>query len=151
MHHGYPVTCMEYDMSEFLESCCDVFCEQFSFKKSDLDSGRVSTPFVTESSREIIQCPGRCSKCNGICFSGNFAEVRKDEQEKRAAEKETHPSTLFRPAARVLMKVLYAARMARPDLLKAVCTLARSINRWRERETKHLTRLMKYIWQPRHW
>eukprot|EP00969_Alexandrium_andersonii_P037430 1640797-Alexandrium_andersonii.AAC.1 len=91
---------MEYDMSEFLESCCDVFCEQFSVKKSELDSGRVATPFVTESSREITQCPGRCTKCNGICCSGNFAEVRKDEQEKRAAEKVTHPSTLFRPAAR---------------------------------------------------
>eukprot|EP00969_Alexandrium_andersonii_P239803 10586705-Alexandrium_andersonii.AAC.1 len=49
------------------------------------------------------------------------------------------------------MKVLHAARMARPDLLKAVCALARSINRWQDRETKHLTRLVKYIWQQRHW
>eukprot|EP00969_Alexandrium_andersonii_P038085 1669340-Alexandrium_andersonii.AAC.1 len=61
MHYGHPVKCMEYDMSEFLESCCDVFCEQFNVKKSELDSGRVQTPFVTESSREITQCPGRCT------------------------------------------------------------------------------------------
>eukprot|EP00969_Alexandrium_andersonii_P274446 12129811-Alexandrium_andersonii.AAC.1 len=132
-------------------SCCDVFCEQFNYKRTDLGSGKVATPFVTESAREINQCAGRCTVCNGVCCSGNFAEVRRDEQAKRLADKEARPSTLYRPAARVLMKVLYAARMARPDLFKAVCTLARSINRWRDRETKHLTRLMKYVWQQRRW
>eukprot|EP00969_Alexandrium_andersonii_P318279 14059188-Alexandrium_andersonii.AAC.1 len=49
------------------------------------------------------------------------------------------------------MKVLYAARMARPDLLKAVCTLARSINRWTERETKHPLRRTKYVYQQKDW
>eukprot|EP00969_Alexandrium_andersonii_P062016 2733334-Alexandrium_andersonii.AAC.1 len=65
---------MEYDMSEFLESCCDVFCEQFNFKKADLGSGRVPIPFVAESTRETTQCAGRCTVRNGICCSGNFAE-----------------------------------------------------------------------------
>eukprot|EP00969_Alexandrium_andersonii_P219129 9678591-Alexandrium_andersonii.AAC.1 len=60
--------------------------------------------------------------------------MRKEEQQKRAKDKETNPSVLYLPAARVLMKVLYAPRMARPDLLKAACTLARSVNRWTERE-----------------
>ena len=32
-------------------------------------------------------------------------------------------------AAKVLMKVLYAARYARPDLLRAVCWLAQYINK----------------------
>eukprot|EP00969_Alexandrium_andersonii_P075729 3338456-Alexandrium_andersonii.AAC.1 len=41
--------------------------------------------------------------------------------------------------------------MARPDLRKAVCALARSINRWTERETKHLLRLMKYVYQQKDW
>eukprot|EP00969_Alexandrium_andersonii_P083687 3691793-Alexandrium_andersonii.AAC.1 len=49
------------------------------------------------------------------------------------------------------MKVLYAARMARPDLLKAVCAFARSINRWTERETKHLLGLVKHVYQQRNW
>eukprot|EP00969_Alexandrium_andersonii_P295439 13059049-Alexandrium_andersonii.AAC.1 len=61
-------------MSEFLESCCGVFCEQFNYRKSDLGSGRVTTPFVTESTRESTQCAGRCTVCNGVCCSGNFAE-----------------------------------------------------------------------------
>eukprot|EP00969_Alexandrium_andersonii_P338549 14962509-Alexandrium_andersonii.AAC.1 len=41
--------------------------------------------------------------------------------------------------------------MARPDLLKAVCTLARSVNRWTDKETERLTRLVKYICQQKQW
>ena len=33
-------------------------------------------------------------------------------------------------ALRVLMKVLYCARMARPDLLRATCVLARRVTKW---------------------
>eukprot|EP00969_Alexandrium_andersonii_P070127 3094527-Alexandrium_andersonii.AAC.1 len=69
MRNGHPVKCVEYDMSEFLESCCDVFCEQFNFKKAGLGSGRVVAPFVTESTRETSQCAGRRTVCNGICCS----------------------------------------------------------------------------------
>ena len=38
--------------------------------------------------------------------------------------------TLGDKAASILMKVLYAARMARHDLLRATCALAREITRW---------------------
>ena len=37
---------------------------------------------------------------------------------------------MFRPAAQVLMNILCAARLARPDLLKAVCALASNVNTW---------------------
>ena len=33
-------------------------------------------------------------------------------------------------AAKILMKILYAARMARFDFLRAVCGLAQFITRW---------------------
>ena len=55
------------------------------------------------------------------------------------------PSVLHRPAARVIMKVIDAARMARPDILRAVCALASSVNRWTEYDTQALHRLMCYI------
>ena len=48
-------------------------------------------------------------------------------------------------AARVLMKVLYAARMCRFDLLRAVCGLATKITRWTASCDKRLHRLMSYI------
>ena len=48
-------------------------------------------------------------------------------------------------AASVLMQVLFAARMARPDLLKAINYLARRITVWTELCDKLLHRLMCYI------
>eukprot|EP00969_Alexandrium_andersonii_P351120 15434713-Alexandrium_andersonii.AAC.1 len=47
------------------------------------------------------------------------------------------------------MKVLYAARMARPDLLKAVRSRASNVNRWMSTGTERLRRMMCYIHQHR--
>ena len=48
-------------------------------------------------------------------------------------------------AVRVLMKVLYAARMCRFDLLRAVCVLAQRITKWDATCDCRLHRLMSYI------
>ena len=48
-------------------------------------------------------------------------------------------------AAKVLMKILYAARMARFDLLRAVCHLACFITKWTTECDKRLHRLVCYI------
>jgi len=48
-------------------------------------------------------------------------------------------------AARVLMKVLYGARIARPDLLRAVCALSRHIMKWSVHWDQKLHRIMSYI------
>ena len=48
-------------------------------------------------------------------------------------------------AARVLMKVLYAARMCRYDLLYAVSSLAREVSKWTRACDKRLWRLICYI------
>ena len=48
-------------------------------------------------------------------------------------------------AASVLMQVLFAARMARPDLLKAINDLARRITLWTKLCDRLLHRLMCYI------
>ena len=53
-------------------------------------------------------------------------------------------------AAKVLMKVLYAARYARLDLLRAVCYLAKYITKWDEQCDKRLYRLMCYIHSTYH-
>ena len=49
-------------------------------------------------------------------------------------------------AAKVLMKILYGARMARLDLLRAVCHLARYITRWDSACDRRLHRLVAYIY-----
>jgi phospholipid/cholesterol/gamma-HCH transport system substrate-binding protein len=48
-------------------------------------------------------------------------------------------------ASRILMKILYAARMARPDLLKATCFLATKVTKWDDACDKLLYRLVCYI------
>ena len=53
---------------------------------------------------------------------------------------------LNRVAASILMRILYAARMARFDLLRVVCRLATRISRWTETDDKRLLRLVRYIY-----
>ena len=54
-------------------------------------------------------------------------------------------------AARILMKVLYAARMARFDLLRAVCHLACYVTKWDAECDRRLHRLMCYIYSTYHY
>ena len=46
---------------------------------------------------------------------------------------------------RVIMKVMYAARMARPDLLRTIAYLARYLTKWTDDMDKRLHKLMVYI------
>ena len=48
-------------------------------------------------------------------------------------------------AARVIMKIMYAARMARPDLIRTISFLARFLTKWNEQMDKRLQRLRSYI------
>ena len=43
------------------------------------------------------------------------------------------------------MKIMYGARMARQDLLRAVCVLARMLTKWDELCDRRLLRLISYI------
>ena len=53
-------------------------------------------------------------------------------------------------AARVLMKVMYAARYARPDLQRAICHLACFVTKWDPTCDRKLHRLMSYIHSTLH-
>ncbi len=53
-------------------------------------------------------------------------------------------------AARVLMKVLYAARICRPDLLFAVSMMARRVHSWDASCDMQLHRLMCYVHTTKH-
>ena len=43
------------------------------------------------------------------------------------------------------MRILYAARLARFDLLRITCKLATRISRWDENDARRLLRLIRYI------
>jgi len=48
-------------------------------------------------------------------------------------------------ACKVLMKCLWAARLARPDILKPIISLARKVTRWSKNCDRQLARLMGYL------
>ena len=58
---------------------------------------------------------------------------------------EEQGGTLQPIASKVLMKILYAARMARHDLLCATCKLASKVTKWTTTCDKQLHRLVSYI------
>ena len=112
-----PVTWFEYDMSSFLMQCVDKYCELSNLPVSSLK--KVETPYLDET------------KFSGV---GDVGEAKTPQE-----------GTLKPIASRILMKVLYAARMCRFDLLRAVSALARYVTKWTTLQDKMLHRLMSYI------
>ena len=93
-----PVNLVRYDMSSFIDSCVDAYCELAKVKKDDLPN--VPTPFT----------------------EAGIARPTLSEEEK--------PGRLQPIASKILMKILFAARMARPDLLRATQSLASRVTKW---------------------
>jgi hypothetical protein len=71
-----------------------------------------------------------------------------DEERLHDKDDITGSGALADIAARVLMKVLYCARLARFDLLKAISSLATKITKWTRNCDKKLHQLMCYITAP---
>ena len=108
-----PVNLVRYDMSSFLESCVDAYCELAKVKKDQLPN--VATP----------------------CIETGIARPTLDEKET--------PGRLQPIASKVLMKILFAARMARPDLLRATQSLASRVTKWPIECDIALHRLVSYV------
>eukprot|EP00969_Alexandrium_andersonii_P265217 11720910-Alexandrium_andersonii.AAC.1 len=43
---GRCVRVLEYDMSEFMDQCVEVYCQQFDVEKAHLSNRKVGTPFA---------------------------------------------------------------------------------------------------------
>jgi hypothetical protein len=67
------------------------------------------------------------------------------DQKPETPEELAKAGALASVVSKILMKVLYAARKARPDLLRATCYLATRITKWTEQCDRMLFRLMCYI------
>ncbi len=118
-----PVTLMEYDMKSFLVSCVDKYVELGKINKNTLKA--VDTPFLEES---------------------KFPGVGEVEPTPASGGDNTPRDGALKPiASRILMKILYAARMCRFDLLRATCALARHVSKWTPLQDRMLHRLMCYI------
>ena len=138
------VRTMTYDMSSFLVQCVDRYLELAKLPKSKLR--KVATPFLddTKVKREnddddLVWPLSLGNK------QGGEQDIDKVDEKLRMAVDNPDKGTLATIACKVLMKVLYAARMARFDLLKAVSNLASRVTKWDKVCDAELHRLMCYI------
>ena len=150
---GVTVRGMEYDMESFLISCV----ERYKELTGVTTLRKATTPFLHESTKPDM---------DGVISSAEFepdpdaayAELLQYIEgggETTATfttgaspgEEGSDPTTsrLAPYAAKVLMKILYAARYARMDLLRAVCVLAQNVSRWTRDCDVKLYRLVCYI------
>ena len=110
-------------MEPFLKDCVSKYLELAKKPWSSLK--RAPTPFLEETDERVVELPSG---------TGDTDKSVTDE------------IGLLKPiACKVLMKVLYAARMCRFDLLKAIAALASQVTKWSRECDRRLHRLMCYL------
>ena len=134
------VQIMKYDMSSFLEQCVERYVELAGDKIVDKIK-RVTTPFLDESKAEFDE--------NDLI--AKIKAARQPISDEVSSKAKYHAAlsqgggTLANIASAVLMKILYAARMGRFDLLRPVTALGSRITTWTKLCDMRLHRLVCYI------
>ena len=118
---GKSVKQIEYDMQPFLEQCVQSYLT--ASKKDRKTLKKAATPFLDD----------------------NVLEKEQQALEAQSLDSSAKKGVLQPIAASILMKVLYAARLARFDLLKAVGNLASKITKWDRTCDRQLHRLVSSI------
>ena len=128
-------------MTSFLEQCI----EKYESLPGSMTLVKAWTPYLADiadkgtfrrgiETREGESTPDHCEYCG---YVPGWQQL---------PEKEELPVGLMADhAASVLMKCMYAARMARYDLLRPVQGLAKFITKWTIRHDEELWRMMSYI------
>ena len=97
----------------------------------------------SSSSKDIYKCPWcSCTFAGRGCISPS--EHAKGTEETADPNSEVR-GELAPHAASILMKLLYAARIARFDLLRSINNLARNITKWSSKDDARLHHLICYV------
>ena len=176
--NGKTARTMTYNMEDFLKSCVERYVE---LAGTSARIKNVTTPFLTEDQNTSpqgapcakgphVECPW-CKHSFPKNSDGNVTTAKRqdgktdmssdvssgqtDENGKPASDSGgTLPEDKGRLqpiAAKVLMKILYAARLCRFDLLRAVCHLATFVTKWTSECDRKLHRLIGYIKATKHY
>ena len=125
-------------MERFAKDCVSVFCQLSGYSIDKV--GTAPTPFLDEANDPPIMFDDAAE-----------AETTKGTKGSSTAEAGTTQDviggtgTLSKIATRVLMKIMYIARFARPDLLRAVGALSCMITKWDYLCDRKLLRIIKFI------
>ena len=134
-----PVIVMRYEMSEFLDSCVQRYVE-LAGDKIVGKLKHVTTPFLDESKPEFDE-----NEAMNQIKAGRKAALERGEEPDYDSAYIQGGGVLANIASKVLMKILYAARMGRFDLLRAVNALGSRITSWTKLCDARLHRLVCYI------
>ena len=151
LHDGTPVSTMTYDMEGLLKLSVEKYLDIVG---KDTKLKHVSTPSLPEETRKHksrAPCPGdpkkkvSCPWCSHE-FDPDAPEFYKPGTTgEDVSPGESARGALAPHAASVLMKLLYAARIARFDLLRSINSLARNVTKWTVDDDAKLYHLMCYV------
>jgi hypothetical protein len=137
-----------YDMESFLEQCVSKY---LSVAGTGTTLKQAKTPFLPSSGTESVYRRG-CDSDKPSCQWCAYCEPTTEQipNPTITTDADSEPGKLASSAASVLMKCLYAARMCRFDLLRAVQGLAKFMTKWTKRQDRELHQLMSYIYHSKH-
>ena len=151
LHDGTEVTTMTYNMEGLLKLSVEKYLELVG---KDTKLKQVSTPSLPEETKQHksrAPAPGdpkhavQCPWCSTKFDPGLSVALQPDSSDSRPESVEVQRGALAPPAASILMKLLYAARIARFDLLRSINTLARNVTKWSIQDDAKLYHLMCYV------
>ena len=131
------VTGYRYNMEQYLDKSVDKYCSVANVSRKSLR--RVTTPFLNEG----------LEPRNGGPPAGNGGGSKSSGKQDADSDAETVDTTtggsLNKVACSIIMTIMFVARWARVDLLRAVGHLSTSLHYWNEGCDKKLLRLMSYV------
>ena len=151
LHDGTEVTTMTYNMEGLLKLSVEKYLELVG---KDTKLKQVSTPSLPEETKQHksrAPAPGdpkhavQCPWCSTKFDPGSSVALQPDASDSRPESVEVQRGALAPHAASILMKLLYAARIARFDLLRSINTLARNVTKWSIQDDAKLYHLMCYV------
>ncbi len=127
------VSVVSYNMERFAVDCVSVFCELSGWDKNKI--GTAPTPFLEEANDPVA------------IFEEDAVQKKGKGKSTGSPVASAPPCTgaLSKIACKVLMKIMYLARFARTDLLRAVGVLSTMITKWDTLCDRKLFRIIKYI------
>ena len=151
LHDGTPVSIMTYDMEGLLKLSVEKYLDIVG---KDTKLKHVSTPSLPEETKKHksrAPCPGNpknkkvCPWCTHEFDPDAPLFYEQGTQGEDVSPGESERGALAPHAASVLMKLLYAARIARFDLLRSINSMARNVTEWTIDDDAKLYHLMCYV------
>ena len=149
LHNGKKVKAITYNMEGLLKLSVEKYLDIIG---KDTKLKKVSTPSLPEETKcspyrapsdgkRKVECPW-CAHS----FDPEMSALNETGNSRPGQDSETlNRGNLAPHAASVLMKLLYAARIARFDLLRSINALARNVTKWTKDDDARLYHLMCYV------